>query len=65
MLAFRKNLKRYHMNPPAAIWTEIQSEVRKAVAERVSLLQEHIDHLKELGLWEDDTYDGSEYISKT
>ena len=22
------------------------------------------EHLKELGLWEDDTYDGSEYISK-
>ena len=27
--------------------------------------QAHIDHLKELGLWEDDTYDGSKYISKT
>ena len=27
--------------------------------------QTHIDHLKSLGLWEDDTYDGSEYISKT
>ena len=27
--------------------------------------QTHIDHLKELGLWEDDTYDGSEFISKT
>jgi hypothetical protein len=25
----------------------------------------HIEHLKSLGLWEDDTYDGSEYISKT
>ena len=24
----------------------------------------HKEHLKELGLWEDDTYDGSEYISK-
>ena len=22
------------------------------------------EHLKELGLWEDDSYDGSEYISK-
>jgi len=25
----------------------------------------HIEHLKSLGLWEDDTYDGSEFISKT
>jgi len=25
----------------------------------------HKEHLKSLGLWEDDTYDGSEYISKT
>jgi len=27
--------------------------------------ESHIEHLKSLGLWEDDTYDGSEYISKT
>lgn len=46
MLAFRKNLKRFNMQPPAAIWTEIQSEVNKAVAERVHLLQDHLDHLK-------------------
>ena len=26
--------------------------------------ENHIDHLKSLGLWEDDMYDGSEYISK-
>ena len=24
----------------------------------------HKEHLKELGLWEEDSYDGSEYISK-
>ena len=24
----------------------------------------HIEHLKSLGLWEEDSYDGSEYISK-
>lgn len=46
MLAFRKNLKRFKMDPPATIWKEVQSEVNKAVAERVNLLQDHLDHLK-------------------
>jgi len=46
MLAFRKNLKRYGMTPPAAIWKEIQTEVNSAVSEKVGLLVDHLDHLK-------------------
>ena len=30
----------------------------------LEIQEAHKEHLKELGLWEDDSYDGSEYISK-
>ena len=44
--AFRKNLKRYNIHEPSTSYTEIQAEVRKAVEERKSLLQEHMEQLK-------------------
>jgi dihydrolipoamide dehydrogenase len=46
MLAFRKNLKRYHLEPPKAVWKEIQSEVQSAVKERVHLLKSHLQELQ-------------------
>jgi dihydrolipoamide dehydrogenase len=44
--AFRKNLKRYNIKAPDINYKEIQAEVRKAVHERKSMLEEHIDMLK-------------------
>lgn len=44
--AFRKNLKRYNIKEPSISFKEIQLEVRKAVQERKSLLEEHLQHLK-------------------
>jgi dihydrolipoamide dehydrogenase len=44
--AFRKNLKRYNIKAPSISYTEIQSEVRKAVEERKSMLEEHMDQLR-------------------
>jgi dihydrolipoamide dehydrogenase len=43
--AFRKNLKRYNIQEPSVSFKEIQSEVRKAVAERKTLLEEHMQEL--------------------
>jgi dihydrolipoamide dehydrogenase len=43
--AFRKNLKRYNLEEPSISFKEIQSEVRKAVAERKTLLEEHMQQL--------------------
>jgi dihydrolipoamide dehydrogenase len=40
--AFRKNLNRYNIQEPSISFKEIQSEVRKAVQERKSLLEEHL-----------------------
>ncbi len=51
MLAFRKNLKRYGMTPPAAIWKEIQSEVNNAVKEKIDLLADHLVHLKSSSIY--------------
>ncbi len=44
--AFRKNLKRYNIKAPHVIYKEIQGEVRKAVQERKSMLEEHMLKLK-------------------
>jgi dihydrolipoamide dehydrogenase len=44
--AFRKNLKRYNIKAPSISYDEIQSEVRKAVEERKSMLEEHMDQLR-------------------
>src|SRR5882762_6441941 len=43
---FRKNLKRFNIDVPSINYKEIQDEVRKAVAERKNLLEEHMDALK-------------------
>ena len=45
--AFRKNLKRYNIQEPSISFKEIQNEVRKAVQERKSLLEEHMHLLRE------------------
>jgi dihydrolipoamide dehydrogenase len=44
--AFRKNLKRFNIQAPGSNYKEIQEEVRKAVAERKSMLEEHMEALK-------------------
>ncbi|MCX8490553.1 MAG: FAD-dependent oxidoreductase, partial [Cyclobacteriaceae bacterium] len=44
--AFRKNLKRYNIKAPSISYDEIQSEVRKAVEERKSMLEEHMHQLR-------------------
>jgi dihydrolipoamide dehydrogenase len=44
--AFRKSLKRYNIKEPSISYTEIQAEVRKAVNERKSMLEEHMDQLR-------------------
>ncbi|MGM0582288.1 MAG: dihydrolipoyl dehydrogenase family protein [Bacteroidota bacterium] len=46
MLAFRKNLDRYHLKPPKAVWNEVQMEVKNAVHERVGLLKNHLQELQ-------------------
>lgn len=40
--SFRKNLKRFNLKVPSLNYKEIQDEVRRAVAERKTLLEEHI-----------------------
>jgi dihydrolipoamide dehydrogenase len=44
--AFRKSLKRYNIQAPSISYSEIQSEVQKAVQERKSMLEEHMEALK-------------------
>lgn len=39
---FKKNLKRFNIEVPTVNYKEIQSEIRKAVEERKSLLEDHI-----------------------
>lgn len=39
---FRKNLKRFNIEVPSVNYKEIQSEIRKAVDERKSMLEDHI-----------------------
>src|SRR6185436_16789038 len=43
--AFRKSLKRYNIEIPSISFSEIQGEVRKAVSERMSMLEEHMAQL--------------------
>ena len=43
--AFRKSLHRYNLEIPIISFSEIQSEVRKAVRERLSMLEEHLQQL--------------------
>jgi dihydrolipoamide dehydrogenase len=44
--AFRRNLKRYNIKAPSISYKEIQEEVRRAVHERKSMLEEHMEQLK-------------------
>lgn len=44
--SFRKNLKRFNIEIPSINYKEIQSEVRRAVEERKSMLEEHM-HMME------------------
>lgn len=43
---FRKNLRRFNIEAPGINYHEIQSEVRRAVEERKSMLEEHMDRMK-------------------
>lgn len=44
--AFRKSLLRFNIQAPPLNFKEIQSEVKRAVQERKSMLEEHMDHLR-------------------
>jgi len=44
--AFRKNLKKYNIKAPGILYNEVQSEVRKAVEERMTLLSDHMEFLQ-------------------
>lgn len=44
---FNKNLKRYHLDSPDVNFAEIREEVKRAVAERKDMLEEHIQMLEQ------------------
>lgn len=44
--SFRKNLNRFHLDVPRVNYREIQGEVRKAVLERKSMLEDHLDEIQ-------------------
>ena len=44
--SFRKNLKRFNLEAPSINYKEIQTEVRKAVEERKSLLEDHMKQMQ-------------------
>jgi dihydrolipoamide dehydrogenase len=43
---FHKNLRRYNIHSPSISYKEIQEEVKRAVLERKTMLQEHMDLLR-------------------
>lgn len=45
--SFRKSLRRYNIHVPEISYKEIQAEVRKAVAERRQLLEDHMNLIKQ------------------
>jgi dihydrolipoamide dehydrogenase len=45
--SFRKNLRRYNIQAPSVAFKEIQDEVRRAVQERKSMLEEHMELLRD------------------
>jgi dihydrolipoamide dehydrogenase len=45
--SFRKNLKRFNLQVPSINYKEIQAEVRRAVDERMSMLEEHMQLMKQ------------------
>jgi dihydrolipoamide dehydrogenase len=44
---FRRSLNRVNLKAPSINFKEIQAEVRKATAERINLLEQHMEQLKE------------------
>ena len=44
--AFRRNLKRFNISAPSVNYNEIKAEVLRAVAERMTMLVEHMEQLK-------------------
>jgi dihydrolipoamide dehydrogenase len=44
--AFRKNLRRYNIDAPSISYREIQSEVQRAVVERKTMLEEHMNFIR-------------------
>ncbi len=44
---FKRSLNRVNLKAPAINFKEIQAEVRKATAERINLLEQHMEQLKE------------------
>lgn len=47
--SFRKNLRRFNLQAPSINYKEIQEEVGRAVNERKSLLEDHLEQIKESG----------------
>ncbi|HYG01060.1 MAG TPA: NAD(P)/FAD-dependent oxidoreductase [Chryseosolibacter sp.] len=47
--SFRKNLRRFNLQEPSINYKEIQEEVGRAVQERKSLLEDHLEQIKESG----------------
>jgi dihydrolipoamide dehydrogenase len=45
--SFRRNLNRFNVKAPGTSFKEVQTEVRRAVAERIGLLEEHMDKMRE------------------
>src|SRR6188768_3675559 len=45
--SFRKNLKRFNLKAPSINYKETQAEVRRAVQERQTLLEEHMHLMQE------------------
>ncbi|HNP07540.1 MAG TPA: NAD(P)/FAD-dependent oxidoreductase [Cyclobacteriaceae bacterium] len=45
--AFRRNLKRFNIEAPSVNYDEIQAEVKSAVRERKTMLELHMDQLKD------------------
>ncbi|MEQ8361498.1 MAG: NAD(P)/FAD-dependent oxidoreductase [Cyclobacteriaceae bacterium] len=45
--AFRRNLKRFNIEAPSVNYDEIQAEVKRAVSERKTMLELHMDQLKD------------------
>jgi dihydrolipoamide dehydrogenase len=44
---FRKNLRRYNIQAPSISYKEIQQEVRNAVSERKTMLEEHLSEIRQ------------------
>src|SRR5690606_30233264 len=45
--SFRKNLRRFNLKEPSINYKEIQNEVKNAVAERMGMLEDHLNKMLE------------------